>query len=145
MGRKIPGKKHRGVKDPEKQQLIRLKRYFFTTILIVLFSTFSSCCSLKRKINAPPTDPDHQELPKSISRIAELKESLKNKGKAKYHELANKVKRKKAKQFEQFKGESDKHFLFRIQQACDTVIREKAFENKYGVEIKRNPNTGEVS
>lgn len=29
MGRKIPGKKHRGVKDPEKQQENRLRRWEF--------------------------------------------------------------------------------------------------------------------
>ncbi|KAF2897691.1 hypothetical protein ILUMI_08485 [Ignelater luminosus] len=130
MGRKIPGRKHRGVKDPEKQQLVRLQ-------------------SVKGKINAPPTDPDSQEIPKSLSRIAQLKETLKNKRKVKYEETTDsnkyqKGKHKKTKQFEQFRGESDKHFLFRVQQACDAVIREKAFENKYGVEVKRNPNTGEV-
>lgn len=27
MGRKIPGKKHRGVKDPEKQRRNRFQRY----------------------------------------------------------------------------------------------------------------------
>ncbi|GBP68166.1 hypothetical protein EVAR_23317_1 [Eumeta japonica] len=50
MGRKIPGKKHRGVKDPLKQQAQRLLR-------------------LKSQINAPPTDPDDQPIPKSLTRL----------------------------------------------------------------------------
>ncbi|XP_050346080.1 uncharacterized protein LOC126770628 isoform X2 [Nymphalis io] len=47
MGRKIPSKKHRGVKDPLVQQARRLQ-------------------SLKGKINAPPKDPDDQPVPKSV-------------------------------------------------------------------------------
>lgn len=34
MGRKIPGRKHRGVKDPEKQAAVRLNRYFHKTVLV---------------------------------------------------------------------------------------------------------------
>jgi len=117
MGRKIPGKKHRGVKDPEKQRNTRLK-------------------SLKGKVNVPPSDPDFQEVPRSVNRIAELKQLT-------IH--SNKSKRSKNKlPFKQRKGESDKQFLYRIQKACDAVIQENAFENKYGVDIKRNPETGEV-
>ncbi|KAJ8729788.1 hypothetical protein PYW07_016826 [Mythimna separata] len=50
MGRKIPAKKHRGVKDPLVQQAKRL-------------------ASLKGKINAPPKDPDDQPVPKSLTRL----------------------------------------------------------------------------
>ncbi|KPJ12372.1 hypothetical protein RR48_11628 [Papilio machaon] len=50
MGRKIPAKKHRGVKDPLIQQAKRLKE-------------------LKGKINAPPNDPDDQPVPKSLTRL----------------------------------------------------------------------------
>ncbi|CAH0579558.1 unnamed protein product [Chrysodeixis includens] len=50
MGRKIPAKKHRGVKDPIVQQAKRLE-------------------SLKGKINAPPKDPDEQPIPKSFTRL----------------------------------------------------------------------------
>ncbi|KAJ8728470.1 hypothetical protein PYW08_016855 [Mythimna loreyi] len=50
MGRKIPAKKHRGVKDPLVQQAKRL-------------------ASLKGKINAPPKDPDEQPVPKSLTRL----------------------------------------------------------------------------
>ncbi|XP_022830948.1 coiled-coil domain-containing protein 137 [Spodoptera litura] len=50
MGRKIPAKKHRGVKDPLVQQARRLE-------------------GLKGKINAPPKDPDEQPVPKSLTRL----------------------------------------------------------------------------
>jgi hypothetical protein len=40
MGRKIPGRKHRGVRDPEKQQAERLRRYFF----VELSSNLSVAC-----------------------------------------------------------------------------------------------------
>ncbi|KAL4707554.1 hypothetical protein ACJJTC_000306 [Scirpophaga incertulas] len=50
MGRKIPAKKHRGVKDPVVQQARRLQ-------------------SLKGKINAPPKDPDEQPVPRSLTRL----------------------------------------------------------------------------
>jgi hypothetical protein len=58
MGRKIPGRKHRGVRDPEKQQAERLRR-------------------IKDKIDAPPTNPDEQQIPKSAQRIAELRAKVK--------------------------------------------------------------------
>ncbi|OWR50249.1 hypothetical protein KGM_201165 [Danaus plexippus plexippus] len=50
MGRKIPAKKHRGVKDPLIQQARRLQ-------------------SLKGKINAPPKDPDEQPVPRSLTQL----------------------------------------------------------------------------
>ncbi|CAK1547364.1 unnamed protein product [Leptosia nina] len=50
MGRKIPAKKHRGVKDPLVQHARRMQ-------------------GLKDKINAPPTDPDEQPVPRSLSRL----------------------------------------------------------------------------
>ncbi|CAG9133326.1 unnamed protein product [Plutella xylostella] len=50
MGRKIPAKKHHGVKDPVKQQAQRMKK-------------------LKTQINAPPTDPDDQPMPRSVARL----------------------------------------------------------------------------
>ncbi|CAH0723059.1 unnamed protein product, partial [Brenthis ino] len=50
MGRKIPAKKHRGVKDPAVQQARRLQ-------------------SLKGKINAPPKDPDEQPVPRSLTQL----------------------------------------------------------------------------
>ncbi|PNF43812.1 hypothetical protein B7P43_G07764 [Cryptotermes secundus] len=47
--------------------------------------------------------------------------------------------------FVQNPGESDSHFLHRIDQACHQVIQEAKFEAKYGVNVRVDPDTGEVS
>ncbi|XP_046959590.1 coiled-coil domain-containing protein 137 [Vanessa cardui] len=62
MGRKIPAKKHRGVKDPLVQQARRLQ-------------------SLKGKINAPPKDPDEQPIPKSVTQLFAFQNKEHNKKK----------------------------------------------------------------
>lgn len=46
--------------------------------------------------------------------------------------------------FQQEKGESDRQFMWRVNQICQSVINESAFEDKYGVDVKRNAETGEV-
>nr|CAH7728059.1 unnamed protein product [Callosobruchus chinensis] len=126
MGRKIPGRKHRGVKDPDKQAAERFLR-------------------IKDKINVPPSNPDEQETPKSLLRIIDLKNKTKN-------GEFNKKRKKKNRQnqeskynpenpapiFTQRPGETDRDFLRRMNYACMTVTREAAFEDKYRVEIKRN-------
>ncbi|RZB40903.1 coiled-coil domain-containing protein 137 [Asbolus verrucosus] len=120
MRRKIPGRKHRGVRDPEKQRAQRLK-------------------SIKHKINAPPTDPDDQQIPRSLQRLAQLQVKVRNGDFA----------RKKAKKprprerFEQHPNESEREFLLRVHRECDAVKHEAAFEQKFGVEVKRN-ELGEV-
>jgi len=127
MGRKIPGKKHRGVKDPQKQ---RTKRFN----------------SVKGKINVPPSDPDLQEVPHSVKRIADLQQQMKDKNYHKRPKITERHKKtgKKEPQFKQRNNESDKQFLQRVKRACSGVIQENAFENKYKVDILRNPETGEV-
>ncbi|XP_049854952.1 coiled-coil domain-containing protein 137 isoform X1 [Schistocerca gregaria] len=148
MGRKIPGKKHKGVKDP-LQQLAKRNQ------------------SLSAKVNAPPTQPDDQSVPKSLIRLMKLKDDVKQ-GKFKH-----KKKRKKRKRGEwlidtkvlaekdhkvpgmtrpdkpvphliQRPGESEFHFLRRIEQACQEVIKESQFEDKFGVNVIRDTDTGEV-
>ncbi|KAI4503952.1 hypothetical protein M0802_001355 [Mischocyttarus mexicanus] len=59
MGRKIPGKKHRGIKDPEKQHARRL-------------------AELATKINAPPKNVQEQAIPRSLENIIRLKEAVKS-------------------------------------------------------------------
>ena len=55
MGRKIPGKKHRGVKDPEAQKAAREEK-------------------LKTKVNSLPSNVDEQEVPKKWARLMAEKE-----------------------------------------------------------------------
>ncbi|XP_043257218.1 coiled-coil domain-containing protein 137 isoform X1 [Colletes gigas] len=144
MGRKIPGKKHRGVKDPFKQQAKRQ-------------------IELETKINAPPKDADEQTIPKSLERVIKLKEAVKL-GKIK------KIKKRKKKKdklisvggqyskslhpnakpdkvvplFQQRPGETTERFLHRVQRETHAFLNETAFEKKYDVQVTRNPETGRI-
>lgn len=103
--------------------------------------------SLKDKINAPPTNPDEQYIPKSLSRIIDLKEKTKSGvfTKKKKHVLKEgDLKPNKKPDFVQRRGESNKSLLRRVELACESAIQEASFERKYGVEIKKNPETGKV-
>ena len=74
--RKIPAKKHRGVKDPEAQKEKREEK-------------------LKTKINSKPKDLDDQEMPKKLIMMNKLKEDVKERAlankKARQAKLAAKV------------------------------------------------------
>ncbi|KAF3428332.1 hypothetical protein E2986_03062 [Frieseomelitta varia] len=144
MGRKIPGKKHRGVKDPFKQEA---KRH----------------AKLETKINAAPKNAEEQAVPKSLEIIVKLKEAVKS-GKI------TKIKKKKNKKytlicvgkqdsrplhpkakpekvvpvFQQKLGESGERFLHRVNRATHAFINETSFERKYDVQVNRNPETGKI-
>ncbi|KAK6624000.1 hypothetical protein RUM44_010858 [Polyplax serrata] len=148
MGRKIPGKKHRTVKDPNKQQQNRLDK-------------------LKDKINNPPRNPDDQEIPKSLRTVIKLKTEVK---KRKNNQQVNKFsrfkgKRKKNKPLSvadvldyypnskptgyipnliQGADETPKNFLRRLNFMTNSLIEEVKFEKKFGVEIKKDEETGKV-
>ncbi|KRT79674.1 hypothetical protein AMK59_7500, partial [Oryctes borbonicus] len=143
MGRKIKGRKHRGIRDPEKQRQTKL-------------------LSLRDKINRAPTNPDDQQIPKSLSHIINLKEKVQNGIISVKRKQNHKVKKalrpvtshpqgitnkgvgKDVPYFQQEKGESDRKFMVRVNQICKSVIDEAAFADKYGVNIIRNPETGQV-
>ncbi|XP_046394111.1 coiled-coil domain-containing protein 137 [Ischnura elegans] len=144
MGRKIPGKKCKKIKDPEKQRAARLE-------------------SLNGKIDLPPALPDAQEVPHSLERLMELKncgrEKLKvkkrkkNKGKlitsnqlfGKEVALPGMAKAlRPTPNLNQKKGESDDHFLHRVERLCQNMIKETKFEKKFGVEVHRNPTSGVI-
>lgn len=143
MGRKIPGKKHRGVKDPLKQQAKRQ-------------------AELETKINAPPKDASEQAIPKSLERVVKLKEAVKS-------GRLTKAKRKRKKNalisvgggnstplhpkarpdkvvpiFRQRPGESEQQFLYRVNRDTQAFINETAFERKFSVQVNRNPETGKI-
>lgn len=143
MGRKIPGKKHHGVKDPLKQQAKRLEE-------------------LKTKINAPPKDINDQGLPKSLQRVIDLKNKVKSgmvmKKKRKKSKRGlivvgnenNKLPHPKAKPekvvpiFNQKPGETPAAFVRRVGRETEIFLHESKFENKYNVQVKRNTETGEI-
>ncbi|KAG5891730.1 hypothetical protein JTB14_000333 [Gonioctena quinquepunctata] len=143
MGRKIPGRKHHGIRDPEKQAAARFN-------------------IIKDKINAPPANPDEQQVSKSLQRVIELKNKVKsglfNKKrlkKLKKEEISkeqapkNKAKPNEVKvdkrvlKFKQNQGETDREFVNRMNRICMNITKEAEFEEKYGVEIQRNED-GEV-
>ncbi|KAK1124295.1 hypothetical protein K0M31_006667 [Melipona bicolor] len=146
MGRKIPRKKHRGVKDLVKQQA---KRH----------------TELETKINAPPENAE-QAIPRSLERIIKLKEAVKS---SKIAKIKKKKKKKKKKNtliivgkqdskplhpkarpekvvpvFQQKPGEIEERFLYRVSRATHAFINETSFERKYDVQVNRNPETGKI-
>lgn len=142
MGRKIPGRKHRGIRDPEKQAAVRFE-------------------SIKNKVNAPPSNPDHQEVSKTLQRIIDLKNKtssgeifIKRSKKQKTgpsfrnnHINPDKYSpskpEKPARDFVQLPGETNREFVHRMNRICTETVKEAEFEEKYGVDIKRNED-GEV-
>ncbi|KAH0949852.1 hypothetical protein HN011_001599 [Eciton burchellii] len=145
MARKIPAKKHRGVKDPLKQRAKRL-------------AELDSCT------NAPPKNVDEQAIPKSLEHVIKLKEAAKNssgivkrKRKKKknalicvgqQHPRSNLHPKAKPEKvvpvFQQKPGESGRRFLNRVTRDTEAFIKETAFEAKYGVQIDRDPTTGQI-
>lgn len=113
MGRKIPAKKHRGVKDPIAQQAKRLE-------------------SLKGKINAPPKDPDDQPMPRSLIRLFGLENPIKKdrttkKNHNKHEHLSQRDNNKKRpegnpiSQLRKLPGESGRGFSLRINSAIKAL------------------------
>ncbi|XP_014481099.1 PREDICTED: coiled-coil domain-containing protein 137 [Dinoponera quadriceps] len=144
MGRKIPAKKHRGVKDPEKQRAKRL-------------------AGLELRTNAPPKDADEQAIPKSLEHMIKLKEAAKigvtltkkrkrkknslicvglQQGKAEPHPKARPE--KVVPVFQQKPGESGQQFWHRVTKDTHAFLKETAFEQKYGVQVERNSKTGQI-
>ncbi|XP_059051578.1 coiled-coil domain-containing protein 137 isoform X2 [Achroia grisella] len=103
MGRKIPAKKHRGVKDPLEQNARRLQ-------------------ALKTKINAPPKDPDEQPVPRSLIDLFAFRDKhntrINNKKKQKPRASDDGNKKIMAKnpisQLRKLPGESGRDFSLRI-------------------------------
>lgn len=117
MGRKIPAKKHRGVKDPLVQQARRLE-------------------GLKGKINAPPKDPDEQLVPKSLTRLFAFQEKKTEKNITKKNKINNQIKNNKGNiiggrasgaspnpvsRLRKLPGESGREFSLRINSAVKAL------------------------
>ncbi|XP_047994948.1 uncharacterized protein LOC125233124 isoform X2 [Leguminivora glycinivorella] len=127
MGRKIPAKKHRGVKDPLKQQEQRFQ-------------------SIKDKINAPPTDPDDQPVPKSLQRLFAFKEprtpaSIVNKKKSR--SLAGHGKRddNPVAALKRMPGEAGRAFSMRINSAVRALHNDD--QEDYPLDLEETDTRGE--
>lgn len=139
MGRKIPAKKHRTVKDPYEQQARRFDK-------------------IRNKVNQKPREADDQELPKCIQDIANYKnvgfqEKIKNKkNKYKPNKLIDSSKfvnleddqpgmtrpLKMIPRLVQNPKESDEKFLFRVNAATKSMLKEAEYEDKFNVEVTRD-------
>ncbi|KAK8388951.1 hypothetical protein O3P69_020722 [Scylla paramamosain] len=142
MGRKIPRKKHRGVKDPYKQQEERFNK-------------------IKNKLNAKPESTESQEIPRRLQNIAKFNSVISRKGlpmkKRKKEKLKNNtlidgrkyVDREKelpgmtrptklVPLLQQHPKETYKKFLKRVDRVTHEIIKEADFEKKFKVEVKRD-------
>lgn len=114
--RKIPAKKHRGVKDPEEQRRQREEK-------------------VKLKVNSAPKDLDDQEMPKKLQKLIQSKSDAKvvKKTTAKKSHLLDSAQHmgyemtlpgmkrplKPIPHFKQNPGESEKQFFNRINQVVE--------------------------
>ncbi|XP_037046265.1 coiled-coil domain-containing protein 137 [Bradysia coprophila] len=142
MGRKIPARKHHGVRDPIKQNQQRL-------------------ALIKDKINNPPEKQDFQKVSHKLANFIKLKEEAKSGNfklkRPKDEEDKPENYTKKPKQQKQadrhskelpsihrYQNESDEDYLRRVNRITRESIQESQFEAKYGVEVIRNRKTGEI-
>ncbi|KAM3960572.1 uncharacterized protein ACR2FA_005313 [Aphomia sociella] len=133
MGRKIPAKKHRGVKDPLEQNARRLQM-------------------LKTKINAPPKDPDEQPVPRSLIDLFAFRDKdkrsddkKKRKSRAsKGDHVNNKIASKKnpISQLRKLPGESGRDFSLRINGAI-RALHESTEPQDYPQDFEENDVKGE--
>ncbi|KOX74408.1 hypothetical protein WN51_00311 [Melipona quadrifasciata] len=120
MGRKIPGKKHRGIKDLFKQQA---KRH----------------AELETKINSPPESAE-QAIPRSLERVVKLKEAVKS------SKIAKIKKKKKKKNTLIIVGKQDSkplHSKARPEKVVP-VFQQKPGEIEESFLLNRNPETGKI-
>lgn len=118
---------------------------------------------LETRTNAPPKDIDEQTIPKSLEHIIKLKEAaktggvLKRKRKKKKNTLIcvgskpSKYLHPKAKPekvvpvFQQKPGEHPRQFWHRVSRDTHNFLKETAFEKKYNIQVKRDPETGAIA
>lgn len=112
--------------------------------------------------NTAPRNADEQAIPKSLERVIKLKEAAKASG-----NVAKRKRRKKSALicvglqrhgsshpkakpekvtpvFQQRPGESGRQFMHRVTKDTHNFLKEIAFEKKYGVQVERDLNTGEI-
>ncbi|XP_076048479.1 coiled-coil domain-containing protein 137 [Oratosquilla oratoria] len=137
MGRRIPGKKHRGIKDPLKQQVQKQQK-------------------VKNVVNRKPKDIDSQEIPRRVQNIMQFKEQGQTKliqtKKRKKNNLIDSSKfvrihehqpgmtrpLKMLPHVQQRPGEKDYKFKNRVHSAVQMVLKESSFEDKFQVDVQRD-------
>jgi len=143
MGRKIPGKKHAGVKDPEKQKQKREAQ-------------------LKLKTNSKPKNLDDQEMPKKLQMLSKLRDEAKKpsvpKPKVPKSKLLDSTKHmgyemklpgmkkdlKPIPIFQQQEGEKERQFFRRVNQMTAQFLHQKQYEAKFNVELVQDEKNGQA-
>ncbi|XP_011191088.2 coiled-coil domain-containing protein 137 [Zeugodacus cucurbitae] len=130
--RKIPARKHHGVRDPLKQLEEKEKKL--------------------RKVTNNPPERDTQQVSFKFAQFKKLVEDTKAGKKIKRihkgredlpkDKLANS---KKIGNIQQLKEETDEDYLKRVNRITSQSLREAQYEAKYGVNVIRNAKTGEIS
>ncbi|EDV99839.1 uncharacterized protein LOC6564514 [Drosophila grimshawi] len=141
--RKIPVRKHHGVRDPLKQLEQREKK-------------------LANVTNNPPTQNDEQRASHNFQQFKKVADASKAgkklkmgtigkedmpKGAAatKKTQTAAAAGSKKNINIKQFADETNEEYLRRVNRITSASVREAQYEAKYGVNIIRNPTTGEIT
>ncbi|XP_075155877.1 uncharacterized protein LOC142229221 [Haematobia irritans] len=137
--RKIPARKHHGVRDPLKQLEDREKK-------------------LKGLVNCPPTKDNDQQITYKLKQFKKLTEDVKSgkklkrihsgvedKPKEDKHKKDNKRDGNKFKSIKQMPGEEDIQYLRRVNRITSESLKEAQYEAKYGVKVIRDPRTGAIS
>ena len=148
MGRKIKGKKHHGVKDPEKQKEVREAK-------------------IRTKINNRPSAEDFQEIPKSLKELMKAREDVKSGNFSEKNERQRKQRDPDMKHlldsskyftasepkqkgmnkplkpvpvFKQNPGEHKRAFYYRIDKTIQSMKKRATFEEKYKVDVTMDPS-----
>ena len=146
MGRKIPGKKHRGRQTPEQQKEKR-------------------DAELRQKVNSAPKFIDDQEIPKKMQLISKLREDTKNgkinkpkkdqkrdknlldSSKHMGYEMRLPGMKKPLKPipiFKQDPGEKPKLFYKRVHNQVEQFLQQKAYEAKYNIDLVQDETNGKT-
>ncbi|KAH8411834.1 hypothetical protein KR215_011725 [Drosophila sulfurigaster] len=140
--RKIPVRKHHGVRDPLQQIEQREKK-------------------LANVTNNPPTQKDDQRGSYKFQQFKRLADTAKAGKKLKFGAVgkedvpkATTSKQPKKSQsnsnnkhtnIKQLADETDEDYLRRVNRMTSASVREAQYEAKYGVNVIRNPQTGEIT
>ncbi|XP_043659906.1 coiled-coil domain-containing protein 137 [Drosophila teissieri] len=138
--RKIPVRKHHGVRDPLKQLEQKEKK-------------------LSKVTNNPPVKKDEQQVSFKFRQFQQLANATKSGKKLRLGEIGREDKpksspgskpgssssSKEVKNIKQFANETDEDYLQRVNRMTNASVREAHYEAKYGVNVIRNPKTGEIT
>ncbi|KAH8271136.1 hypothetical protein KR018_001278 [Drosophila ironensis] len=138
--RKIPVRKHHGVRDPLKQLEQKEKK-------------------LSKVTNHPPEKKDEQQVSFKFRQFKQLADAAKAGRKVRPGAIGKEdlpkpppgakggapSASKGTRNIKQFANETDEDYLRRVNRITNASVREANYEAKYGVSVLRDPKTGEIT